>query len=74
MAMPQPGDLLTAFCPRAGTCHKVIYSPQLQATHCRQAPAWKGIWRDVKGRSWYVETGAQHAPKLSQDSLSLYEA
>jgi len=23
----------------------------------------KGFWRDRKGRSWYVEAFAQHAPK-----------
>jgi hypothetical protein len=39
---------------------------QLQATHCYEPPAWKGIWPDRKGRSWYVEACAQHAPKVSE--------
>ena len=28
-------------------------SRQLQATHCRPEPAWKGIWTDRKGRGRY---------------------
>jgi hypothetical protein len=64
MAMPQPGDLLTAFSPQPGRCHKMVYSRQLQATHCRLPPVWKGIFRDAKGKSWYVEACAEHAPKV----------
>jgi hypothetical protein len=41
----------------------MIYSAQLQATHCQQPPAWKGVWRDAKGRSHYVEACREHAPK-----------
>ena len=36
----------------------MVYSHQLQATHCRQEPAWKGIWTDRKGNGWYVEARA----------------
>jgi len=43
----------------------MLYSHQLQATHCRQEPAWKGIWTDRKGKGWYVEACRQHAPKLT---------
>jgi hypothetical protein len=53
--MPQPGDLITAFSVQVGRCFRMVYSEQLQATHCYQTPEWKGPWRDVKGRSWYVE-------------------
>jgi hypothetical protein len=67
MAMPQPGDLITAFSVRRGRCFRMIYDPKLQATHCRQAPAWKGIWRDAKGKSWYVEACREHAPKAKRD-------
>ena len=44
---------------------RMVYSRQLQATHSYQSPAWKGVWRDRKGRSWYVEACAcaEHAPK-----------
>jgi hypothetical protein len=39
--MPQPGDLITAFSPEPGRCFRLVYSRQLQATHCRQPPAWR---------------------------------
>ena len=44
---PEPGDLITAFSPQPGRCFRMIYSHQLQADHCGQAPAWKG---QVAGR------------------------
>jgi hypothetical protein len=43
----------------------MVYSDQLQATHCYEKPAWKGVWRDAKGRSHYVEACREHAPKAS---------
>ena len=61
--MPEPGDLITAFSPQPGQCFRMVYSRQLHSTHCRQRPAWKGMWKDVKGRSWYVEACREHAPK-----------
>jgi hypothetical protein len=44
----------------------MVYSRQLQAAHCRGAPAWKGVWRDRKGQSWYVEACQEHAPKVTR--------
>ena len=38
---------------------------QLQADHCPQEPAWRGIWTDRKGKGWYVDACREHAPKLS---------
>jgi hypothetical protein len=35
-----------------------------QADHCRQPVEWKGVWRDPKGESHYVETCREHAPKV----------
>jgi hypothetical protein len=63
--MPEPGDLITAFSPQPGRCFRMIYSSQLQADHCRQESAWKGVWTDRKGNSWYVEACRQHAPKVT---------
>jgi hypothetical protein len=40
----------------------MVYDGQLQAD---LPPAWKGIWKDVKGRSHYVQACRGHAPKLS---------
>jgi hypothetical protein len=65
MAMPEPGDLIDAFSPQPGRCFRMVQSRQLQADHCYEPPAWKGIWVDVKGRSWYVEACAKHAPKVT---------
>jgi hypothetical protein len=48
---PSPDDLLTAFSVRQGHCFRMVYDREQQADHCRQAPEWKGIWRDVTGRS-----------------------
>ena len=63
-ATPQFGDLITAFSPQPVRCFRMVYSRQLQAIHCRQEPAWKGIWKDVKGKSWYMEARRDHAPKV----------
>jgi hypothetical protein len=52
---PEPGDLIAAF----------SQSRQLQATHCYEPAAWKGVWRDRTGRSWYVEACREHAPKVT---------
>jgi hypothetical protein len=43
----------------------MIYSDQLQATHCDEPPAWKGVWRDAKGKRWYVEACRKHSPKVA---------
>jgi hypothetical protein len=63
MPMPQPGYLITAFSVQPGHCFRMVYDYKLQATHCRQPAAWKGVWRDATGRSWYVEACREHAPK-----------
>jgi hypothetical protein len=62
--MPEPGDLITAFSPQPGRCFRMLYSRQLQATHCRGEPAWKGVWRDRTGKSWYVEACRHHCRRL----------
>src|ERR1039458_5928887 len=61
--MPRPGDTITGFFVQQGRCFRMVYSDQLQATHCYQPPAWKGVWRGAKGRSHYVEACREHAPK-----------
>ena len=40
-----PGDLITAFSPQPV---RIVQARQLQVTHCRQEPAWKGTWRDAR--------------------------
>jgi hypothetical protein len=59
--MPEPGDLLPySFAAIPGRCCRMIYSPQIQAMHCLKAPAWKGVWTDRKGGSWYLEACNDH--------------
>ena len=63
--LPESCDLiLYSFMATPGRCLRMIYSPQLQATHCYEPPAWKGIWKDRKGKSRYAEACTSHAPKL----------
>ena len=64
--MPEPGDLIEAFSPQPGRCFRMVQSRQLQATHCRGEPAWKGQWQDRSGRSWYVEACRDHAAEGDQ--------
>jgi hypothetical protein len=47
--MPEPGDLHGGFFIAPGRCFRMIYSDQLQATHCYEKPAWKGVWKDRLG-------------------------
>jgi hypothetical protein len=73
-SMPEPGDLITAFSPQPGRCFRMVYSVQLQATHCYEPPAWKGSWKDRKGRSWYVEACGEHAPTVRPAQLRAAES
>ncbi len=66
--MPEPGDLIAASSPLPGRCFRMIKSVQLRATHCRQEPAWKGVWRDRACHSWYVEACREHTPKGTCDA------
>ena len=61
-----PGDLIEAFSPLPDRCFRMVQSRQLQATHCRGVPAWKGVWKDRSGHSWYVEACWEHAPKVAR--------
>jgi hypothetical protein len=64
--MPEPGDPVPySITALPGRCLRLIYSPQIQAMHCPEPPAWRGTWKDRKGKSWHVEACAEHAPKVS---------
>jgi hypothetical protein len=63
MAMPQPGDVIPhSFSTEPGQCLRLVYSPQLQATHCEQPVVWKGRWKDRKGNPHLVEACRDHGP------------
>jgi hypothetical protein len=51
-----------------GRCFRRVNSVQLQATHCYERPAWKGIWKDRLGKNHYVEACREHAPKVVLDT------
>ena len=34
-------------------CWRMVYSPQLQATHCRETPTYTGRWFSPRGDSWF---------------------
>jgi hypothetical protein len=67
--MPVAGDLLLSWSIRPGHCFRMVYDHKLQADHCRKPVGWKGIWKDPKGRSHYVQTCGEHAPNVSQRSV-----
>ena len=51
--MPEPGDPCPGFIVEPGRCWQNVYSSQLQATHCPEAPAWTGRWRSPRGDRWW---------------------
>ena len=51
--MPAPGDVHPGFLAEAGRCWRLVYSEQLQATHCVGSPAWTGRWLRPKGDRWF---------------------
>jgi hypothetical protein len=56
--MPVPGDLHGGFFIAPDRCFRMVYSDQLQATHCYEKPAWKGNWKDRLGKmhlAWACE-------------------
>ena len=53
--MPEPGDLIMAS-PHPGRCFPMLQCRQQATRH--EAPDWNGLWRDGKGRSWYVSKPA----------------
>jgi hypothetical protein len=64
--MPQPGDVHPGFVAEPGRCWRLVYSRQLQATHCSAAPAWTGRWRSPKGDYWWqVWTCERHTDGLT---------
>ncbi len=62
--MPRPGDNSPGFFVAPGRCFRMIYSPQLQSTHCYEPTAWRGRWTDAKGRVHRVWTCDGHTDGL----------
>ena len=51
--MPEPGDPCPGFVAQPDQCWRMVYSHQLQATHCRETPSWTGRWFSPKGDRWW---------------------
>jgi hypothetical protein len=51
--MPEPGDSCPGFIAESGRCWQMVYSHQLQATDCGEAPSWTGRWFTPKGDRWF---------------------
>jgi hypothetical protein len=50
---PQPGDPCPGFIAQAGRCWQMVYSRQMQATHCVETPSWTGRWFSPRGDRWF---------------------
>jgi hypothetical protein len=57
--MPRPGNVHPGFTVEPGRCWRLIYSRQLQATHCAGQPTWSGRWRSPKGDRWFLVWACQ---------------
>jgi hypothetical protein len=51
--IPRPGDIHPGFTAEPGRCWRMVYTKQLQATHCRQPPEWTGRWFSPRGDRWW---------------------
>jgi hypothetical protein len=51
--MPEPGDPCPGFVAQPDQCWRMVYSRQLQATHCQDNPTWTGRWFSPKGDRWW---------------------
>ncbi len=51
--MPSPGDPCPGFIAEPGRCWQMMYSHQLQATHCHETPSWTGRWFSPRGDRWF---------------------
>jgi hypothetical protein len=65
--MPLPGDPFPGFLSEVGRCWRMVYSHQLQATHCTGTPAYTGRWFSPKedGTFWRVWACPSHLDGLT---------
>ena len=53
MPMPEPGEVCPGFVAERGRCWRMVYSQQMQATHCSEAPTFTGRWFIPTGDRWF---------------------
>lgn len=64
--MPLPGDVCPGFIAEPDRCWRMVYSEQLQASHCRGAVEWHGRWSAPSGKRWWrVAACAAHTEGLT---------
>jgi hypothetical protein len=64
MAPPKPGDTHGGFFVQEDRCFRLVYSAQLQATHCSNPTAWRGRYTDARGTVHRVWACDGHAETL----------
>ncbi len=52
-SLPVPATRALVSSPGPTGAGGLVYSSQLQATHCREAPAWTGRWFSPRGDRWF---------------------
>ena len=50
---PKPGDRCPGFIVDHTRCWAMVYSRQLQATHCAEPRSWTGRWFSPDGSRWW---------------------
>ena len=66
-AFPCPGDPCPGFMAQPGRCWQMVYSNQLQATHCTAQPTHTGRWFSPCGKRWWrVWSCADHLNGLTR--------
>ena len=51
--MPASGDPCPGFVAQPDQGWRMVYSRQMQATHCRETPSWTGRWFSPRGDRWF---------------------
>ena len=50
---PRPGDVSPGIMAKPERCWRMVYSEQLQGTHCDRTPSWTGRHFSPKGDRWW---------------------
>jgi hypothetical protein len=71
--MPAPGEPCPGFIAERGRCWQMVYSRQMQATHCHETPSWTGRWFSPKGDHWWqvVPVGLREPPGRADGAQGL---
>jgi hypothetical protein len=63
--MPLAGDVCPGFITQPDRCWRMVYSDQLQPSHCELEVGWRGWWTAPSGkRKWEVSCCDEHRAGL----------